>query len=161
MLSEGGASMVDHLRKALGSSDAPARTRGVAADALRLLRDPASADEAAAVLERGTDREVAAACLRLLEVLGTANHAPTVRRFVHDDDFVLRALAVTALGALGTGDDDARLLDEALDDPSPWVALHAARALHNADRLDILRRAAASRRPGADAAGEILLGATA
>jgi HEAT repeat protein len=158
VLATGGSHMAEHLREALMSAKTPPRTRAVAADALRLLKDPASAEAAASALESDVDREVAAACLRLLGVLGTARHAEVVRRFATGDDVVLRALSVTALGALSTGEDDIEILDAALDDPSPWVALHAAAALRAADRFELLRSVAMSLRSGAKAAGEMLIG---
>ena len=158
MLAGGGPPMAGHLRAALESDLTAAQTRAVAADALRLLHDPESADVAAAVLEGVDDREVAAACLRLLETIGTSGHADVVRGFATGDDFVLRALGVTALGAIGAGEGDVDIVDEALDDPSPWVSLHAARALHAAGRLDALQRAAVSGRAGAAAAAEVLAG---
>lgn len=161
MLSAGGATMAEHLRTALESSETPERTRALAADTLRVIRDPAAAEVAAAVLRSNTEREVAAACLRLVNTLGTSGHAAAVRRFADGDDFVLQALAITALGTLGDGDGDIRILDEALDADSPWVALHAARALRDAKRLDVLERVVGTRRPGAAVAGEILAGAVA
>jgi len=163
MLASGGTAMGEQLRSCLECETEPAMTRSVAADALRLMRDAGSADVAVAVLETTGDREVAAACLRLLEALGTAAHVDVVRGFTVGEDYVLRAYAITAyaitaLGALATGDGDVDLLDFAIDDPSPWVALHAARALRVAGRKDVLRRVAASRRPGTGAAREVLLG---
>jgi HEAT repeat protein len=158
VLGTAGSQMAGHLKEALGSAENAPRTRAVAADALRLLRDPTSADAAVSALKSEVDREVAAACLRLLAVLGTARHAEAVRRFATGDDFVLRALAVTALGALNSGEGDIQILDSALDDPSPWVALHAAAALRAADRIELLRRAARSLRAGAKAASEMLIG---
>ena len=158
MLATAGSHMAGHLREALVSAETPPRTRAVAADALRLLRDPNSADAAMSALGSDVDREVAAACLRLLAVLGTARHAEAVRRFATGDDFVLRALSVTALGALNNGEGDIQILDAALDDPSPWVALHAAAALRAADRIELLRSVAMSLRAGAKAASEVLIG---
>lgn len=158
MLASGGTAMGEQLRSCLECETEPAMTRSVAADALRLMRDAGSADAAVAVLKTTGDREVAAACLRLLEALGTAAHVDVVRGFTVGEDSVLRAYAITALGALATGDGDIDLLDIAIDDPSPWVALHAARALRVAGRQNVLRRVAASRRPGAGAAREVLIG---
>ena len=96
------------------------------------------------------------ACVLLM---GTAAEAPVARRFLADPDFVLRARAAAALGALEAGDEDLASLDEAIDDESPWVALHAAEALSKAGRHDVLRAAASSLRPGAAAAREALGGA--
>jgi hypothetical protein len=159
MLADGGAPAAGALRAALAHEGSSGFTRSVAADALRLLRDPASAPIAVRALEQAPDRETAAACLRLLESMGTAADAPTVRRFLGDPDFVLRARAAAALGALEAGDGDVAALDEAIDDESPWVALHAAEALWRAGRHDVLRAAAGSLRPGAAAAREVLSGA--
>jgi HEAT repeat protein len=159
MLADGGAVIAGGLRSALADEGASALSRSVAADALRLMRDPASAAIGARVLVGSPDRETAAACLRILEVMGTAADAPTARRYLDHPDFVLRARAAAALGALEAGDGDVAALDEAIDDASPWVALHAAQALSKAGRHDVLRAAAASLRPGAAAAREALAGA--
>jgi hypothetical protein len=159
MLADGGAPAADGLRERLADEGATPLVRSVAADALRLRRDPASVPVAARVLEGSPDRETAAACLRVLEAMGTGADAPTVRRYLDDPDFVLRARAAAALGALETDDRDVAALDGAIDDESPWVALHAAQALSRAGRHDVLRAAAASLRPGAAAAREALGGA--
>jgi hypothetical protein len=161
MLAEGGPTMVEHLRRALADPAAAERSRAVAGDALRLLKDPGAAEVAAGVLRAEPDREIAASCLRILQRVGTADQAGIVRDYASGDDFVLRALAMTALGSLGADEADIALLDDGLDDSSPWVALHAAEALLASDHLEVLRRAAMSRRPGAEAAGEILLGGAA
>jgi HEAT repeat protein len=160
MLADGGAVVGGELRSALADARTSVLARSVAADALRLMRDPAAAAIAARVLESSPDRETAAACLRILEAMGTAGDAPTARRYLDHPHFVLRARAAAALGALEAGDGDVAALDGAIDDESPWVALHAAQALSKAGRHDVLRAAAASLRPGAAAAREALAGAS-
>jgi HEAT repeat protein len=157
MLAGGGPVMSGTLRGCLADDTATPLARAAAGDALRLLRNPAAAAVAANVLAVPCDREVAAASLRILESLGTAEHVDIVRPLTESSDFVLRAHAISALGSLATGDEDIAILDEAIDDPSPWVALHAARALARAGRDDVLHRATASLRPGAAAAEEVLM----
>jgi HEAT repeat protein len=67
----------------------------------------------------------------------------------------VRAQALRTLGALGDKDDLRRLAD-AMQDPSPWAALYAARGLRAAGGGDVLTEIAASDRPTAELARQIL-----
>jgi HEAT repeat protein len=67
----------------------------------------------------------------------------------------VRAAAATALGQLG-GQQDMGLLLLALDDPSIWVSMHAARALRAAGGEAMLRSTARSQHRRAEVAREAL-----
>lgn len=132
-----GPGAAELLRSTLADAGRAPWVRAVAAEALRQLADPAAADVAARVVEREGERELVAAALRLLARVGRPDHAAAVRGLTGSTDFVLRSGALTALGELG-GEEDVPLLLEAVGDPSPWVAIHAARALRAGGRLDAL-----------------------
>ncbi len=129
--------------------------RATAALALARMHDPHAADAAAAVLERGGERDLMTACLRILEEVGRAQHLPPIRRLLHHADFVVRARAAAALGSMGTA-ADAELLTALMGDESRWVALNAARGLRRLHRDDLLRTVAATEGPAASIAVEAL-----
>ncbi|MBE0591763.1 MAG: HEAT repeat domain-containing protein [Gemmatimonadales bacterium] len=142
------------IRSSRRSSSSPTFPRALAA-ALGYLHDPTSADLAAEILARATDRELVAAVLRLLERVGHQEQRALVRGFLNSPDFVIRAAAASALGNVGD-EEDRRLLRIACDDESRWVAIHAARALRNAGDLAGLRALAGSGRERATLAMQVL-----
>lgn len=123
-----GAPAAPGLRRALTSDAYPAAVRAIAADALRLLHDPAAVAAAESVLRPGEDRELVVAALRLVGELGGPDQAARARSFVNETDPVIRSAAVQALAAAGAP-EDIDLLRQRLSDESGWVALRAARAL--------------------------------
>lgn len=125
MLGALGADAAPILRWALGDARQAPRVRAVVADALADLADPAAGDVAARAATTATDAELIAACLRLLARSGQPDHLPTVRRHVDSEILIVRIAAFRALGALAVREDVPRL-EQGLDDPSPWVAEHAA-----------------------------------
>lgn len=155
MLAAMGPEVSARLRERLADFEAPRWLRAVMADALRQQLDPLAADSAAQALAETEDRELAVALLKLLAGVGRPEHASVVRRMVAATDFVVRAQALHALGVLGTEEDLPRLL-EAVDDPSPWVALHAARGLRAAGARQALVQIAESGGEAAEVAGQVL-----
>lgn len=155
MLAGIGGEAAPWLRETLADEDRDPWVRTVAADALVQLADLEAGDVAAHVLETGGPRELLAAALNLLAAVGRPEHAPVVRIRCASPDFVVRSRALRALGRLGEEDDAARL-EAALDDPSPWVALHAARGLREVGGVEALRRVAESDHPRAAAARQVL-----
>jgi hypothetical protein len=129
----------------------------VLAEALLLQGDLSAGDVAAEVLVTSTDRELRIATLRLLHGVGRPEHAAVVRRFLGESDDVVRAQAVRALGSVGSAADVPVLLD-AMGDPWPWIALRAARAALEAGGRDALEALAASDRPTAALARQVLSG---
>ncbi|OBH01511.1 fumarate reductase/succinate dehydrogenase flavoprotein subunit [Mycobacterium sp. E136] len=98
-------------------------------EAVRALVSVDDADGVAAAA--GDDnREVRIAAANGLATLGTG--AQTVRRLVADTDPLVRAAALSALGAVGCGDDDEPGVREALTAPAWQVREGAARALAGA-----------------------------
>jgi len=157
MLASAGPGVSSVLRVTLLDSSRSPRVRTVCADALRLLCDPDAADPAAAVLDKATDQELTAACLRLLRQVGRSEHAPAVRRWAREGGFATRAHALSTLGTIGDA-SDASLARLALFDPSPWVALHAARALMSLGEDGAVRSLARMDHPRRDLAFEMLEG---
>ncbi|MEK8022585.1 MAG: HEAT repeat domain-containing protein [Candidatus Hydrogenedentota bacterium] len=100
-------------------------------------------------------RDLIASSLRLVRSFGRPEHADTARLFCDSSDFVLREFAFRALGRVGGGEDVQRLQD-ALDDSSVWVALHAARALRELGAENALRTLAEIEQPRSDIARQVL-----
>ncbi|GAT09616.1 fumarate reductase/succinate dehydrogenase flavoprotein subunit [Mycolicibacterium novocastrense] len=114
----------DVYRRALGDVDHRVRIEGV-----RALVSVDDADGVAAAA--GDDnREVRIAAANGLATLGTGVDA--VRRLVRDTDPLVRAAALSALGAVGWGGDDEPGVREALTAPAWQVREGAARALAGA-----------------------------
>ena len=155
MLATIGPDVSDTLRSGLADEATPAWLRAVHAEALRMQLDPASGDVAAEVLRAAGDRELIAACLRLLATVGRPEHLELIRGFCSATDPIVRAQALHARGELGSEEEIPALLG-AMDDPSPWVALHAARGVREAGGERWLRRLADSERGHARLAGQVL-----
>lgn len=117
--------------------------------------DPLAGDLAAEVLPTTQDRELATALLRLLAVVGRPAHLPMIRERCGSQDIIVRAEALSALGQLGD-EDEIPLLTAAMDDPSPWVALHAARGVKAAGGEAVLGEIAESGHEHARLAGQVL-----
>ncbi len=156
MLASVGPAVAPALRTALGDPSFDPKVRGVAADALRELNDYSAGDVAAQVLATTVDRDLLVATLGLLSHVGRAEHLPAVRAHLESTEPIVRARVASALGRIG-GPDDIAKLTAAFDDPSPWVALRAAEALH--ERRDpVLSELAESNHPRAALARQMLKG---
>lgn len=157
MLAGVGQEMAPHLRSVLDDAEQPQEARAVAADALRLLSDLEAAEPAARAAEAsGSSVDLAAAALRLLGTVGGPGQAPAARAGARSPQEPLRVAAMGALGTLGSREDVPRLL-EGLDDPSPWVAIRAARSLVALGAARELERVRASAHPRAALAAQVLL----
>lgn len=155
MLASVGPEASPALRDTLADPAQAPLARAVAADALRTLKDFESGDLAARVVETEDDHDLLAAALRLLTTVGRPEHAALVRTRCASPDFAVRASAVSALGTLGLEEDQYRLLG-AMADPSPWVAIQAARGLISSGARDLLRDLGESDHPRAILARQIL-----
>jgi HEAT repeat protein len=157
LLAAFGTDGAPEIRALLLEDEAPARFRFSAARARAAMNDLSSADLAARLLPSEPDPEVQSDLLRLVAKLGRPEHAAVARAFTASPTSHVRAAALQALSALGTeGGDDAERIAAGLDDPSPWVALHAARGLRELGRTDVLERLAGSPSPRASLAAEVL-----
>ena len=82
-----------------------------------------------------------------------------MRRHLASAEPIVRARVASVLGRIGAAEDIAKLI-AAFDDPSPWVALRAAEALH--ERRDpALADLAESGHPRAALARQMLRGGSA
>ncbi len=131
------------------------RERVVCLDALRELNDLSAIELASWILSDEGDAELFSSALRCMEALGFESHAPLVRPHVQAVDAVVRAAAVSALGALGS-EVDRSLLLACMEDESSWVALGAARGLSALGGRDALVRIAAGDDNGATLARQVL-----
>jgi hypothetical protein len=143
------------LRRVLEDTARTPRVRAVAADALRELHDLEAAGSAFGALEGDAPPDLAAPLLRLLAVLGEPRHLVGIRRTLTHPHFAVRAEAYSAYGAL-CGAEGETVLQEGLWDRSPWVALHAARAMRDRGWVEPLQRLTRSGQPGMQAAGQAL-----
>ena len=155
MLAQIGAEAGPSLRATLGDTREPSWVRAVAADALRRLNDVMAAPTAVNVLHQSDDRDLVAACLRLLSRTGDSRHLETTRVLAQSSDPVVRSTAIQAVGHLG-GSNDTELLFKGLSDTSPWVSLQSARAIGRALGTDRLRSLADSDHPRAALARQVL-----
>ncbi len=132
--------------------------RIVAAETLREMNDTRSVAVAIRLLESGRadiDSELAASLLRLVAKFGTAQSRGVILDYLgHESPFV-RIHAIGVLASLGNVDDLTSLV-LALDDPSPWVVMRAARGLVQMGRKDLLEARAASSRGGTELLTEFL-----
>ena len=143
MLAEMGPSIAPRLRIELLNREASVRVRIASAEALRQIGDLAAPDAAARVLETGDDPELSATCLKILRDMGTPRHRPLLLDLVGSPEEIIRIHALSALGSIGL-ESDASIMLKGLDDPSSWVALQAARALHQIKSTKLLEELAAS-----------------
>jgi HEAT repeat protein len=120
-----------------------------------MQRDPLAGDLAATALASDPEREFAASLLRLLAEVGRRDHLPIVRTLAKGDDVMIRAQALHALGLLTDG-SDVPVLVEAMADPSPWAAMHAARGVREAGGRALLEDMVGSDHVHARLAGQVL-----
>jgi len=142
MLVRFGGEAAPGLRRILMDPGRPAWLRVVAAETLLGLNDIPSGDDVARLLREEEDLHLVIASLNLLARVGRESHIPEIRERLESPDFPVRGAACTALGGCG-GPDDLPILLRAMEDPEPWVALHAARAVRSlggSDALDGIAR---------------------
>ena len=143
MLASMGPAVAPTLRAGLAERDGDPRARAVLAEALRIQGDLGAGDVAAEVLAHDSDADLLASTLRLLQEVGRPEHADAVRAHVSAVHYAVRAQALHALGAVGGREDLPWLLD-GMRDPSPWVALGAAKGVLAAGGPEVLGDIAAS-----------------
>ncbi len=144
------------LRDVLRDAGRPAWVRAVAARALGLRNDVPSADVAATVLAEAHDPALLIAALDLLGRGGSERHRAAVRTHLRAPNAEVRLHAVRALGKIGGG-EARELLEHALHDASPWVALAAAESLKQIGATELLRTMAASEHPRTDLFRQVLI----
>ncbi|MCF7811563.1 HEAT repeat domain-containing protein [bacterium] len=155
MIATAGSDVAPELRRTYANKSLSLRVRSIAAETLWMIKDYAAADIAASLLESGYDRDLAVTSLRLIKAFGHPRHLPQVRELCKIDDFVIRAQAFAALGAIGER-PDIDLMLKALNDDSAWVVLHAARGLVSTKYKSRLLEIAFSEHKHAEVAREVL-----
>jgi HEAT repeat protein len=130
VLTRFGGEAAPDFRRALMDPGRPIWLRVVAAETLLGLNDIPSGDDVARLLREEEDLHLLIASLNLLARVGRETHLPQIRARLKSPDFPVRAAACTALGGCG-GPEELPALLRAMEDPEPWVALHAARAVRS------------------------------
>jgi len=151
-----GPAAAGELRSLLHEAATPARQRTVVALALSDLNDLASADLAFQLLTVEKDPELVGALLGLLRELGRPEHVSAARALTSSETASVRMAAFRTLGVLGEEGEDVEVLMRGLDDPSPWVATHAARSLRQLGHSERLSALLGTEHPRALLAGQVL-----
>jgi HEAT repeat protein len=155
LLSDVGPEAAPMLRSVLANPSDPTWVRIVVAQALRTLRDVESADLAVHLIESEADSDLLTGCLKLLSEVGETRHREPLLPLLQSSDFPVRAQALRALQAAGS-EEDLPFFKEALNDPSPWVALEAARGMAALGGEQDLRWLALSNSPLSVLANQVL-----
>ncbi|MFH1852207.1 MAG: HEAT repeat domain-containing protein [Candidatus Neomarinimicrobiota bacterium] len=155
LLARFGPEGAESLRRTLIDATAPLHIRIAGAAALATIRDLSAGDLALDLLLKTADPELQAAALRLLQTVGRQTHLAGIRQFATAPEFMVRANACAALGRIGT-DTDIDYLRRGLDDPSNWVAFHAAHGLLNLGDRTTLQNVAESAHARSELARQIL-----
>lgn len=143
------------LRQSITHGDYPIWIQTVAIRALSELNDIDSIPYALSLLESNADPELQSASLDLLGKLGFEEHKSLVRNKAQDPRFVIRLHAVKALTHLGD-QQDLKLFQKLLDDPSQWIAYQAAQGLKAIGANEILEQLADSNHARANLAQQVL-----
>lgn len=143
------------LRRQLANDAAATWVRVLAARSLQHLADRAAAPIAVTLLQRDTDLPLQTASLRLLEAVGDRSHVPLLRQLCGSDNEVIRIRALSTLAHVGAA-DAVPYLEQALDDPSRWVARQGALGLLRLGHPNILHTLAESSHPRAALARQVL-----
>jgi hypothetical protein len=137
MVAQFGPDVAEVLRLTLGNPQLEVSVRVVAAEALRELHDLPAADIAAAALTESPDSDLRVAVLGLLMDVGQRHHLELVRPFVRSTEPAVRARAYATIARID-GKGDLATIREALQDPSPWVAIRVIEALRSVGATEAL-----------------------
>lgn len=154
MLAQVGPGALEDLRRCLSDVTQPAHGRAIVAGALRLLRDPEGAPIAADALG-SNNPDLAVACLRLIDAVGSIEQASAVRPMLAHPVFFVRAEAATVLSHIG-GSSDVDAVARMIHEDSPWVAIRSARALFALGQREMLEDLSRGKGLAADSASEVL-----
>jgi len=151
VLARFGDALAPDFRAIVQDEQAKPRARHIALLVLTLLHDVSSAALAARVLAGGAEGPLARAAVQLLGDVGGAEQLDEVRARRETLDPVLREGVVRVLASIGDAGDVATLRD-ALLDPQPTIAYHAARGLLARGEVAAVEAAAEGKARGALAA---------
>ena len=144
------------LRALMTDRNKPAWQRTVAIETLHKLYDFKAGDYANVICTPDENREVVAAYLRLLRVIGEEKHIPYIKQVCERNDPVLLANGIRILVNLEK-EKFPTCLYKAMDHPSIWVVINAAWGLKESGKLDVLRHYAYSDHPRAELARQVLM----
>lgn len=138
-LAQLGPAAIPGLQESVRNTDLGPAIRAVCLHVLSDLGDPEAAAIAGELLGTEDDVDLRAASLRVIRHSGDRSSSSAVRALCSHEDPVIRAQAIGTLARIADAADD-ELLEGALWDGSPWVALHAARGLKHRGQVAVLQR---------------------
>jgi hypothetical protein len=155
LIAQVGTVLSPSLRELMINKEKPAWQRVVAVETLHKLYDFKAGDYIAEICTPDEDREVVAAYLRLLRVIGDEKHIPCIRDMCKRNDPVIVANSIRVLTQLEHG-KEFECLKKAMDHPSIWVVINATWGLKESGKLDVLRQYAYSDHPRSELARQVL-----
>jgi HEAT repeat protein len=150
-----GKTVAPILRACVRDRQASVWEQTIALRALTELRDPLATPLALEILRSGQDVNLSVAALQLLAQMGGSEHLPLLRACCQSSSFPIRLHAIRALASVGAAKEQ-DLFREALDDPSPWVALQAAHSLKQTGAHQVLQALDLNAHPRAVLAEQVL-----
>lgn len=138
-LAQLGPAAIPALRESVRNDELSPAIRAVCLQVLGDIGDPAAAAVAGELLGTEEDVDLRAASLRVIRRSGDRSSTAVVRALCSHEDPVIRAQAIGTLARIADAADE-ELLEGALKDGSPWVALHAARGLKHRGQSAVLER---------------------
>lgn len=150
-----GKTVAPALRNSLRNPQHSPWVRTIALKALTELRDPLATPLAVEILRQEKDINLQIAAIQLLGQMGGSEHIPLIRKRYNSPSFPVRLHAIRALARLGSSADQTTFR-QALDDPSPWVAMAAAQSLKITGHHHVLQEMDLKAHPRSELASQIL-----
>lgn len=156
MFASMGHDVSPRLREILSDPQYSPPVRAVIGRALADIHAIEAVAEAEQVLkEEPNSRELVLSALNLIGLFGTTAHLKQVYPLLESTDFVIRAYAIKTLGHLDAL-NALPILEQGLEDESPWVALQAGWAMRAIGLQDKLKALAHSDHPRAAIGRQIM-----
>jgi HEAT repeat protein len=149
-----GKTVAPSLRTNLRNTHHSSWVRTIAMKALTELRDPLATPLAVEILRQEKDINLQIAAIQLLAQMGGSEHIPLIRQRYNSPFFPVRLHAIRALGILSNADHST--FRQALDDPSPWVAMEAAQSLKTTGHHRVLHELDLAEHPRSELASQML-----
>ncbi len=155
LLTSFGRDVLPDLRRTYADERQTIRTRVACVSAMENLSDLKGVGIAGKVIASTDDVELLAASLRYIKKMGSRDLHDVVVKLVDHPDFIVRAHAISALGSIGSEEDETRLMI-GMGDDSNWVAHHAASAMKSLGMTRLLKAIAESYHPRRELALQVL-----